>query len=88
MQLRNAGDGPNAGYFYVCGSASTLAKDVTNVLGDLLSILTLSGSWPLLGGCWSVPRSVWQGENGDAVKGFTRLNELQDSGRVIFDVWG
>ena len=47
MQLRNAGDGPNAGYFYVCGSASTLAKDVTNVLGDLLSILTLSGSWPL-----------------------------------------
>ena len=37
-----AGDGPNAGYFYVCGSASTLAKDVTNVLGDLLSILTLS----------------------------------------------
>ena len=54
MQLRNAGDGPNAGYFYVCGSASTLAKDVTNVLGDLLSILTLSGSWPLLGGFWSV----------------------------------
>lgn len=62
--LELLGDGPNAGYFYVCGSASTLAKDVTNVLGDLLS------------------------ENGDAVKGFTRLNELQDSGRVIFDVWG
>lgn len=62
--LELLGDGPNGGYFYVCGSASTLAKDVTNVLGDLLS------------------------ESGDAVVGFTKLNELQDSGRVIFDVWG
>ena len=54
MQLRNAGDGPNAGYFYVCGSASTLAKDVTNVLGDLLSILTFKWfvaiAWWLLDG--------------------------------------
>ena len=31
------GDGAGAGYFYICGSASTLAKDVTNVLVDMLS---------------------------------------------------
>ena len=35
--LRLLGDGDGAGYFYICGSASTLAKDVTNVLVDMLS---------------------------------------------------
>ena len=35
--LNLLGDGDGAGYFYICGSASTLAKDVTNVLVDMLS---------------------------------------------------
>ena len=37
--LRLLDDGDAAGYFYICGSASTLAKDVTNVLVDMLSSL-------------------------------------------------
>jgi len=62
--LRLLDDGDAAGYFYICGSASTLAKDVTNVLVDMLS------------------------DKGDASTGFTKLTDLQDKGRVIFDVWG
>jgi len=57
-------EGGSGGYFYVCGSASTLAKDVTNVLLEMLS------------------------QSGDASIGFSRLTELQEQGRVIFDVWG
>ncbi|CAK9017253.1 Bifunctional cytochrome P450/NADPH--P450 reductase 1 (CYP102A2) (Fatty acid hydroxylase CypD) (Flavocytochrome P450 102A2) [Includes: Cytochrome P450 102A2, partial [Durusdinium trenchii] len=64
LVLELLGDGPQSGYVYICGSASTLAKDVTNVLGDLLC------------------------ERGDAAVGFGQLNELQERGRVIFDVWG
>lgn len=62
--LRLLDDGDASGYFYICGSASTLAKDVTNVLVDMLS------------------------DKGDASTGFTKLTDLQEKGRVIFDVWG
>jgi len=51
------------GCFYICGSASTLAKDSTSVMQDVLG-------------------------SGDRAKGMEVFNQLQDSGRIVLDVWG
>jgi len=55
--------GCEGGYFYLCGSASGLAKDCTSVLAEIIG-------------------------DGDVARGMSEIGNLQDIGRVVFDVWG